>query len=211
MATSPSPASPAPSSPIRRECFVTIGATATFTSLLTTALSLPFLRTLSSLSYTHLILQCGDDLEKAQGLIEKLQPELQRLGLEVAAFGFNKEGLGREMRGCKGSESRRGGHRLVGLREEKEVERREGVCVCHAGMCPCVDTNYSSSAHAAWSILIRGRARLTYRSRRRNYPRCSPPLDPHHCRPEPLSPRQPPARTRRRACATRLRRSWKTR
>lgn len=209
MATSPSPAPPAP---IRRECFVTIGATATFTSLLTAALSPPFLCTLSSLSYTHLILQCGDDLEKAQQLIEKLQPELQRLGLEVAAFAFNKEGLGREMRGCKGSESRRGGHRLVGSREDREVQRREGVCVCHAGRCPCVLLPIIPRAHthAAWFILLLGTARLTYRSRRRNHPRCSPPLDPPHRRPEPVSPRQPPARARRRACATRLCRSWKT-
>lgn len=106
-----------PPPPPRRECFVTIGATATFTPLLTAALSPPFLTTLAQLHYTHLILQCGADLAPAQSWLATLQPTLRELNLHVRAFGFNDAGLGAEMRGCKA-----------------EAGRTEGVVVCHAGM-----------------------------------------------------------------------------
>jgi beta-1,4-N-acetylglucosaminyltransferase len=101
----------------RRECFVTIGATASFRLLLSAVLTTSFLSTLSELEYTHLTLQCGPDLSYADTKIKDEGLDWEGRGIKVRSFDFNKEGLGHEMRGCKG----------------KGRSEREGVVVCHAG------------------------------------------------------------------------------
>lgn len=116
-----------------RECFITIGATASFKPLLAAATSVLFTTTLLELGYSHMTLQCGPDLEYCSELLQELsqsrtgQPlasqkenhkmELDISGLKIKTFDFNKMGLGQEMRVC----------------QKIEGKRREGVVVCHAG------------------------------------------------------------------------------
>jgi beta-1,4-N-acetylglucosaminyltransferase len=104
---------------LRREAFVTVGATAAFRSLIDASISLSFLSTLSRLGYTHLTIQCGPDLAYFNEKFEAEKDSLQQpLGsLKIRTFDFNTLGLGQEMRGCKG---------VPGT-------SREGVVVCHAG------------------------------------------------------------------------------
>lgn len=125
--------------PPNRACFVTIGATASFRSLLVATTSDQFIDSLLSLGYTDLTLQCGPDLEYCRELLaaqaqnqqldgsqsirQKENQEISRdnhidiKGLKIKMFDFNKMGLGQEMRVCQAQ----GG------------KRREGVVVCHAG------------------------------------------------------------------------------
>ena len=115
----------------RRECFITVGATASFLSLLDQALGNAFISALIELEYTHLTIQCGPDLAYARKIVQDQVPgagpgidwrnNLVWKGLKLKLFDFNKLGLGAEMKGCKG----------LGKGE------REGVVVCHAGECSC--------------------------------------------------------------------------
>lgn len=86
-----------PAAPTRRECFVTVGATASFKGLIKAVMAPAFLKKLTELGYTRLVIQCGPDLP----LFEELKESLDLKGLDVTAFDFNKTGLGQEMRGCK--------------------------------------------------------------------------------------------------------------
>ena len=105
--------------PVRRECFITVGATASFQALLDSALTLAFIETLLELEYTHLTVQCGPDLAYANSMVEDAKASgLSFGGLQLKIFDFNKLGLGAEMRGSKGSAK----------------GSREGVVICHAGM-----------------------------------------------------------------------------
>lgn len=127
---STTPANPA--TPIHRELFATVGATAPFFPLLTDLLSLPLLELASSLRYTHITLQCGSSLGQIQGLITELQPHLKELNLEVNAFDFSPK-LTDLMKVCKSTEAPKGGRvGHVPNRPSGEV-RREGVVVTHAG------------------------------------------------------------------------------
>lgn len=113
-------------SSLRRECFITIGATAAFRSLLEQSLSPLFLDTLCALSYTHLTVQCGPELTHFESIVatqpdhihdsSSTAPRTIR-GIEVKSFDFNKFGLGQEMRGCTAQKGK----------------SREGVIICHAG------------------------------------------------------------------------------
>jgi len=103
----------------RKVCFVTIGATAAFDSLIKAALHPAFLESLQANSYTNLRLQHGKEgavvfrefgLMNCQGLKEKYD-------IDVSGFDFNKSGLVGEMRAAKG-----GG------------DGAEGVVISHAGM-----------------------------------------------------------------------------
>jgi beta-1,4-N-acetylglucosaminyltransferase len=83
---------------LHRECFVTVGATASFQAILDAVCTREYLKTLGDLEFTHLTVQCGPDLE----YFHKIKPsteELKAMGLGVYAFDFNKKGLGQEMRG----------------------------------------------------------------------------------------------------------------
>lgn len=99
-------------------CFVTIGATASFDSLIKATLSLDFLDALRTSGYTDLLLQHGteggsilqDFLSSSGAILDK------QCGINIKGFDFNKQGLGVEMRAAKGSD-----------------DEAEGVVISHAG------------------------------------------------------------------------------
>ena len=84
-------------------CFVTIGATATFDSLIRAALDPAFLRVLKENEYTDLRLQYGKD---GASILKEFKATIVRDGktqpaLNVTGFDFNKHGLSSEMRAAK--------------------------------------------------------------------------------------------------------------
>lgn len=86
-----------PPPPLSKTAFITVGATASFKSLLEYVLSPPLLSAFASKSYTRLVLQCGPSLEFVRAFVVKLREMLDRLGLEVEAFDYKPEGLREEM------------------------------------------------------------------------------------------------------------------
>lgn len=129
--------------PIKR-CFLTVGATASFTSLIRAALSPQFLEILYKHDYTHLRIQYGKDGRKifedhAWVLPEDLK---QRLNIDISGFDFRTDGLAEEMTAAKKgltameSDSRR--KKRTGDGTEKgqaEVIKAgvEGCVISHAG------------------------------------------------------------------------------
>lgn len=95
-----------------KECFITTGATAKFTELIQAALSPECLQAFVDNGFTRLNFQCGESMSA----FEELKPTDTR-GLEIHGFGFNKNGLTKEMRAC----------------QEKESVSRRGLVICHAG------------------------------------------------------------------------------
>ncbi|KAI8633974.1 glycosyltransferase family 1 protein [Xylariaceae sp. FL1651] len=69
-----------------RTAFVTIGATAGFRALLEEVVSEHFLKTLQSLDFTNLVVQCGPDLE----YFEVIKPKnaLKSYNLDISAFSY---------------------------------------------------------------------------------------------------------------------------
>lgn len=108
-----------PDSPCKKLCFVTIGATASFDSLIAAALRREFLQALHDVGYTDLLLQHGNQGQEIfeDFVIRYRHDSLERCGLNLNGFGFNKKGLGWEMKEAKG------GHGA-----------EEGVVISHAGM-----------------------------------------------------------------------------
>ncbi len=102
----------------RKLCFVTIGATASFDSLIAAALRPDFLSTLRDVGYTDLLLQHGNEGGKIfEAYTTQHRPNSPgRFGLNINGFAFNKTGLGSEMRVAKGDGS-----------------ANEGVVISHAG------------------------------------------------------------------------------
>ncbi len=106
----------------QKVCFVTVGATASFDSLVKATLNPQFLESLKTHDYTDLRLQHGKDGEK---VLEEFRRSKGTMGdaaqdLSISGFDFNKQGLGSEMRAAKG--------------EGNDVE---GVVISHAGTNPC--------------------------------------------------------------------------
>ena len=100
-------------------CFVTIGATAGFDSLIRAVLSETFIHELEAQGYTDLLIQHGND---ESGVYRKFQDALRvgsrKIGrLNIRGFSFNVAGLGQEMRAAKGG-----------------MDGKEGVVISHAGM-----------------------------------------------------------------------------
>lgn len=102
----------------KKLCFVTIGATASFDSLIAAALSQEFLRTLRNAGYTDLLLQHGNEGQKIfeDFVIRYRIDSPERQGLNIIGFGFNERGLGWEMKEAKGGDG-----------------ADEGVVISHAG------------------------------------------------------------------------------
>ncbi|MCJ1371175.1 N-acetylglucosaminyldiphosphodolichol N-acetylglucosaminyltransferase catalytic subunit alg13 [Loxospora ochrophaea] len=104
--------------PIKKVCFVTIGATASFDSLIEASLSPSFLKSLKTAGYTDLLLQHGKDggkvLQAFNSRYSQGSPE--RYGLHISGFDFNQQGLGAEMRAAKG-----------------EGSKAQGAVISHAG------------------------------------------------------------------------------
>lgn len=87
----------------RKVCFVTIGATAGFDSLIRASLSAPFLDALSALNYTDLRLQYGRDGQSILAEYQRDKPVALngKQELAISGFDFKKEGLGSEMSATK--------------------------------------------------------------------------------------------------------------
>ena len=101
----------------KKLCFVTIGATASFDSLIKAVLSQPFLEALDVANYTDLLLQHGSEGLKILDAFNDLYKENQKtIGVQIHGFDFNRDGLSLEMRAAKG------GH-----------DDAEGVVISHAG------------------------------------------------------------------------------
>lgn len=126
-------------------CFVTVGATASFLSLLLSVLDSKFLEALSQSGYTHLLVQYGKDgqIIYENFLVKYPAGSPGRHGIEIGGFDFNQAGLGEEMRMAK---------------ENRSEGRSSGMIVSHAGIV------YSDS-------LIYPSSTLTLASRLREYPR----------------------------------------
>ncbi|MCJ1385665.1 N-acetylglucosaminyldiphosphodolichol N-acetylglucosaminyltransferase catalytic subunit alg13 [Xylographa soralifera] len=85
--------------PPQKLCFLTVGATAPFDTLVSASLSAPFLAALRAASYTDLLVQHGS----SHVFNPRTAAEAgKKYGLTIRGFEFNREGLGREMRAAKG-------------------------------------------------------------------------------------------------------------
>ena len=102
----------------RKTCFVTIGATASFDTLIRATLTPSFFSALQSFGYTDLRLQHGTD--GASILKDFFAANLDNNGgarnLKITGFDFDKQGLTQEMRAAKGQNG-----------------AAEGVVISHAG------------------------------------------------------------------------------
>ena len=136
----------------RRLCFVTIGATAAFDSLIKATLSPAFLQSLSASGYTDLLLQYGRSgrliLENFRRSSDAQSEEDS--GINITGFDFNMDGLGSEMRAAKG-----------------DGDSVEGVVISHAGISPCTCYNASDRTHCSFRFWFD--------------PCCHEDLSPHHC------------------------------
>lgn len=103
-----------------KRCFVTIGATASFNSLVRAVLSAEFIKALEQAKYTELRIQYGDHEGEAifRSRVEDLSIASGAGALTITGFGFDATGLKAEMIAVKG--------------QNKE---HEGLVVSHAGRC----------------------------------------------------------------------------
>lgn len=103
-----------------RVCFVTIGATAKFDSLIRAVLSSPFLQALQTMAYTHLSIQYGKEGAKIYREFLDANPTGSegRYGLQIEGFDFRKEGLQDEFKSVKCDDN----------------TRSTGVVLSHAGV-----------------------------------------------------------------------------
>ena len=103
----------------KKLCFVTIGATASFDSLIKATTSPSFLEVLDDAGYTDLLLQYG---KEGKVLLDQCNEAHcldsgKSYGISITGFDFNSKGLGSEMRAAKGEQ---GG--------------QEGLVISHAGI-----------------------------------------------------------------------------
>lgn len=103
----------------RKYCFVTIGATAAFDSLIRATISSTFLEVLEQHGYTDLCIQHGKD---GRAVLQDFANHCAKNGtshnIHISGYDFNKQGLGAEMRAAKGHDN-----------------SDEGVVISHAGTC----------------------------------------------------------------------------
>ncbi|KIW11448.1 hypothetical protein PV08_10748 [Exophiala spinifera] len=102
----------------RKRCFVTIGATAPFNSLIKAVLADNFITQLQQLGYNELRVQYGDHEGEAiyNERLEYLKSKLGDDDFTISGFGFDKSGLGQEILAVKGRSS-----------------ETEGTVISHAG------------------------------------------------------------------------------
>ena len=105
-------------SALAKQCFVTIGATAPFNSLIRAVTESVFITALHEAGYTQLRIQYGN--EEGEAIFRERTQALKDVDhvadLEITGFGFKKEGLRQEMHGVKGSSP-----------------ENEGMVISHAG------------------------------------------------------------------------------
>ena len=111
----------------RKVCFVTIGATASFDSLVRATLNPTFLEVLNEYRYTDLCIQHGGS---GQALLQEFREQDVKsgglYGINISGFDFKWTGLGAEMMAAKG-----------------QNEMDKGVVISHAGTSPQI--NYPES------------------------------------------------------------------
>ncbi|KAF9891957.1 N-acetylglucosaminyldiphosphodolichol N-acetylglucosaminyltransferase catalytic subunit alg13 [Aspergillus nanangensis] len=85
---------------MKKFCFVTVGATASFHPLIQAVLEEKFLAALHRLGYSHLLIQYGKDSRSVfEECLRKYAPgSPNRHGIEIDGFDFNHAGLDKEMR-----------------------------------------------------------------------------------------------------------------
>ncbi|EXJ60281.1 hypothetical protein A1O7_04433 [Cladophialophora yegresii CBS 114405] len=101
-----------------KRCFVAVGATAPFNSLVRAVLEPVFIKALREAGYSQLQIQYGDQSGQntyREG-VQLLNEQEPHDGFQVSGFGFKKEGLADEMRAVKGSSP-----------------KTEGMVISHAG------------------------------------------------------------------------------
>jgi len=134
----------------KKLCFVTIGATASFDSLISAALSPEFLEALEASNYTDLVLQHGAEgsliLKEFHRTFGKINAN--EWGINVYGFDFNKEGLGKEMRAAKGNPG-----------------DAEGIVISHAGINDIWELCYGTIVTCDVQVLAPSSTHCAYRSR----------------------------------------------
>lgn len=103
----------------QKTCFVTVGATASFSRLISTVLSVDFSKALELQQYTNLVVQYGQD---GEGLYQHCLELVRSAGassLHISGFDIDEAGLGQYMRRAKGGGDNKGA--------------AEGVVISHAG------------------------------------------------------------------------------
>lgn len=98
-----------------KTCFVTIGATASFATLVQSVLTSPFLSALKQHGYTDLLVQYGAEGKEMFERAEKLG-NAAASGVNVKGFDLDPAGLGKHMKVAKGARG-----------------AQEGVVISHAG------------------------------------------------------------------------------
>jgi len=106
--------------PVMKLCFVTVGATASFESLLQSVFNETFLSALKQHGYTHLLVQYGKDGQAICENFTKKNPEgsVARHGIDITGLDFNQAGLGAEMRLAQAN---------------AELDQEGGMIISHAG------------------------------------------------------------------------------
>ena len=91
----------------RRVCFVTIGATAKFDSLIKAVLNRSFLEALQNMAYTDLVIQHGTEGAKIFREFVDANPNGSegQFGLQISGFDFKRQGLDAEMKFAKGDDT----------------------------------------------------------------------------------------------------------
>ena len=103
---------------LQKTCFVTIGATASFTDLIKAVLSQDFCNALEVEEYTHLLVQYGQD---GRQLYDKCLSQLttsEPTTLQISGFDLDPSGLTQHMLQAKG---------------HRQPLATEGVVISHAG------------------------------------------------------------------------------
>lgn len=102
----------------RKRCFVTIGATAPFDSLIRAVLQPDFISALDAAGYLELRVQYGSHEGETifQSRVKELSTSANDHKLEITGFGFNKYGLRDEISAVKGL-----------------TEESQGMVISHAG------------------------------------------------------------------------------
>jgi beta-1,4-N-acetylglucosaminyltransferase len=114
---------------LTRTAFVTIGATAGFRSLLEEVISEKFLKTLQSLKFTDLVVQCGPDMD----FFEAVKPRnaMESYGLNITSFSYAPD---------------LADYFIQASHSDDEGSRRaRGIIISHAGLFELLGSLYISS------------------------------------------------------------------
>ena len=83
-------------------CFVTVGATASFNTLVEACFAPDFLRVLQDVGYTHLVIQYGKDFGERFKMLREAIEENSKITIDISGFDFKTSGTLYDMRAAKG-------------------------------------------------------------------------------------------------------------